>query len=108
MIRLCGNGGGGRLLTGAVLRVKVTSSGRVARMSIWDWFIEPLGDGKGGKTSIDSSKKEGMGTGGRVILDCRAHVIASVGVTVIGRTDISPGVPGSARWLAGGDSRGVS
>ena len=73
----------GVLLLGVAPGVEVIGASRMAAsMSIWDWLIDPFGDGETGKTSMDSSKKVGRGTGCRVIPGSEWRVVVPVIVTV--------------------------
>lgn len=67
--------------------------------------MDPFGDGETGKTSMDSSKKDGRGTGGRVIR-LSALLLASFIGAMVGSMGILPLMgPWSVGWiLVGGAS----
>ena len=60
--------------------------------------MSAFGDGETGKTSMDSSKKDGRGTGGRVIRFSEAWAVVPFGVVVVSSVGILTFVEA---WLVG-------
>ena len=93
----------GGFLSRFVQGVKVTAlSWRAASMSTWDWLIKPLGEGEMGKMSVDSSKKDDRGAGGRVAPEVRRLVVSvasSVAMLSLGVVWLAVGGLGS--WSPG-------
>ena len=72
--------------------------------------MDPFGEGETGKISIDSSKKDGRGTGGRGVPDSGVCDIGPVVVAVVGAAGMVPlWTSWSVRWVSvGGVSLGTS